>query len=267
MNDSSRVSPMNETELLPQLERIVRRAGRMAMEFRPRLDVRTKADGSFVTQADIAIEEFLAGALGEILPEAAFLGEERPLPAADGERPVWIVDPIDGTDSYRQGLAYFGVSVGLVCGGDFRLGAFFNPHLDEMHLARRGGGATRNGEPVRVQTRDAITADCDVCGSSDFHRFFEFDLPLKVRSLGSTAQHLALVADGRSCFCFCHPRIWDVGATILLLQEAGGAVCHLDGSSFRPAAHLDGKMIRPPLVAGPANLLADILKNIAWKHT
>jgi myo-inositol-1(or 4)-monophosphatase len=251
--------------LLPGLEAVVRRAGELAMELRPALHVSRKADGSTVTQADIAVEELLLTELRHLLPEAAFLGEEGHTAAVGADVPVWVADPIDGTDAYRQGLAYFGVSVGLLHHGETQVGAFFNPHLDEMHLALRGHGATLNGRAIRVMQRDKIGRDCFVCGSSDFHRFFRLDLPLKVRSLGSTANHLALVADGRSCFCFCHPRIWDVAAAALLIEEAGGEVWHLDGTRFHPGRHLDGSMIMPPLAAGPPNLLAEVLKRITWR--
>jgi myo-inositol-1(or 4)-monophosphatase len=202
--------------------------------------------------------------LGRLVPEARFLGEERPLPPIERDSLVWVVDPIDGTDSYRQGLAYFGVSVGLLRGGETQFGAFYNPHLEDMFLARRGGGATRNGEQIRVQDRDRVTKDCSVCGSSDFHRFFRFALPLKVRSLGSTAQHLALVADGRVSLCFCHPRVWDIAAAALLVEEAGGVLLYLDRRRFMPGAHLDGKMIRPPLAAGPPALVAEVIDQIDW---
>ncbi len=267
MNESGAMASMNEAEMLAELERIVRHAGRMAMDLRPHLDVRRKADGSVVTQADVAIEDFLAAELGRLRPDAAFVGEERPLPAVDANAPAWIVDPIDGTDGYRQGLAYFGVSVGLARGTDFLLAAFFNPQLNEMYLARRGGGATRNGAPIRVQQRAALAADCVVCGPGNFHRVFRAGLRWEVRSFGSTATHLALVADGRICFCVCRPRLWDVGAGVLLVQEAGGAVRYLDGRAFDPSAHYDGRAIRPPLAAGAANLVDAAIAQIGWAET
>lgn len=252
-------------QLLARLEPIIRAAGALALEMRPWLEVSRKADGSVVTQADVAVEQLLHQELSWLLPEAKFIGEERPLPIVGDNEPLWIVDPIDGTDAYRHGLAYFGVSVGLLCGREMTAGAFYNPQLDEMFLACRGGGAQLNGERLHVMERERFDGDCFMFGPSDFHRFYRFDLPIKSRSLGSTAQHLALVAAGRACLAICRPRLWDVAAAALFVTEAGGAVLHIDGRPFLPVEHLTGQMITPPLIAGPEAIIRDALQHLVWE--
>jgi len=255
------------TQLLAGLEPIIRAAGALALELRPQLEVTHKADGSVVTQADVAVEQLLYEELSWLLPEAKFIGEERPLPEIEPDDLLWIVDPIDGTDAYRQGLAYFGISVGLLRGREMAMGVFYNPQLDEMFVAGRGEGAALNGERLRVMDRAQIDGDCFMFGPSDFHRGYRFNLPVKIRSLGSTAQHLALVAAGRAGLALCRPRIWDVAAAALLVTEAGGEILHLDGRPYRPAEHLDGRMINPPLIAGPAPLIRNALRHLSWDGT
>ncbi|NLH48752.1 MAG: hypothetical protein GX444_09120 [Myxococcales bacterium] len=257
---------MDWSALLGTVETIVRRAGQLALDLQPHLEISRKPDGSVVTQADRAVEQLLADELTPLVPGSLFLGEERPMPEMIGDAPVWIVDPIDGTDSYRQGLAYFGVSVGLAVGKQLKLGVFYNPRLDELFGAARGHGAFLNGAPIHVMRDRRLETECFICGPSDFHRSFRFFLPVKVRSLGSTAAHFALVADGRACFCFCRPWIWDVAAGCLLVEEAGGEIRHLDGTPFRIGAFFDGRRISPPLMGGPPEILDQINGLIRWTN-
>jgi myo-inositol-1(or 4)-monophosphatase len=252
-------------KLASEVEPVVRAAGKLAMALQPNLQVRRKDDGSPVTNADIAVEELLFDRLCSLAPGSVFMGEERPVPQIGEQDLVWVVDPIDGTDSYRHGLAYFGVSVGLAKGCEFLLGVFHNPFLDEMYVAWRGGGAWRNGQRLSVMQAEGLPPGCFACGPSNAHRKYDFALKVKMRSLGSTAQHLALVADGRSCFAFCSARLWDVAAGTLLVDEAGGIVAHLDGEPFCPEQHFQGNAILPALIAGHPNIVSSLVGKIKWR--
>ncbi len=252
-------------ELFSQLEVIVRRAGAIQLEMRPRLEVSRKRDGTVVTQADVAVERFLSTELLALTPGAKFLGEERALPEIEPHDRVWVVDPIDGTDAYRHGLAYFGASVAFVHDDQLELAAFFNPFLNEMYLARRGHGATLNGRPLVVRETVEIDENEFALGPSDFHRYYRLDLPVKIRSLGSTAEHLALVADGRAGCAFGYAHIWDIAAGVLLVREAGGLFRFLDGSEFEIGEHLHGHQLRRPWVAAAPQFWRRFADAIHWQ--
>ncbi|MDP8225531.1 MAG: inositol monophosphatase family protein [Candidatus Lernaella stagnicola] len=252
------------SELAAAVERIARQAGRIAMDLRDHLKTERKDDGSAVTQADVAVEDFLFENLSPLVPDAVFLGEERPVPETRSNLPVWVVDPIDGTDAYRQGLAYFGVCVGLAIGCEVVLGVFHNPFLDETYVAWQGGGAYLNGRRISVGTDKQWQRDCFVYGPSNTHLRYRLDMPVKLRSLGSTAEHMVLVADGRACFTFCRGHVWDVAAAVIVVREAGGVVRHFDGRNFCAADHFDGKVITPPLLAGNEEIVGGLIGKIEW---
>jgi len=252
-------------ELLSRLEDVARRAGALVMEYRPRLQVCRKDDGSVVTQADIAVEHFLFDELTKLTPGAKFIGEERPLPQIAAGDQVWIVDPIDGTDAYRLGLAYFGVSIALVRDGRLETAAFHNPFLDEMYLARRDSGATFNGREINVREAAEIDENDFVLGPSNFHRFYRLDLPVKIHSLGSTAEHLALVADGRASCAFGYASVWDIASGVLLVREAGGLFRFLDGTDYDIAEHLSGRHMRRPFLAAAPQLWPQFAESIRWR--
>jgi myo-inositol-1(or 4)-monophosphatase len=258
------MADLPSAKLVTRLEEIVRRAGAVAMELRSQLQVRRKEDGTVVTQADLAIEKLLFEELMALTPHAKFLGEERAWPEISDGDEVWIVDPIDGTDAYRHGLAYFGVSVALVRGGRLELAAFHNPFLGEMFLARRDQGATNNGGAMQVRRTDEIDENDFVLGPSDFHRYYRLDLPVKIRSLGSTAEHLALVADGRASCAFGYASIWDIAAGVLLVREAGGLFRFLDGAEYDIIEHLHTQRMRRPFLAAAPQLWRRFADRIDW---
>ena len=253
------------TNLQTHLENIIRQAGAMAMEMRPHLEVQRKDDGTVVTQADVAVENLLRKRLLELLPESDFLGEEIKAEINGIEGYTWVVDPIDGTDAFRHGLAYFGVSVGLAHDGEIVLAAFYNPMLNELYVARKGEGAYCNGRRMQILHGIALNEESFALGPSDFHIHYHFSLPIKVRSLGSIAQHFALVADGRACCALCRPHLWDIAAGLLLVEEAGGIVRFLDGRSFSARDYLHGELIPSPLLASPPDIWEKIAENINWR--
>lgn len=252
-------------ERLAALEEIVRAAGLMALSLRDKLEVSRKPDGTVVTQADVAVEKFLHENLGALAPDAGFLGEENTSTNLQGQKNLWVVDPIDGTDAYRLGLAYFGVSVALAVDCEPVLGAFYNPFMDEMYLAAAGEGATLNGEPIHVRLGISLDDVCLALGPSNFHRYYSMELPIKMHSLGSTAQHFAMVADGRACCVFCRPHIWDIAAGVLLVSEAGGMTRMLNGDDFCFRDYLENSLFKRPVLAAPPDIWEQLAGKIRWK--
>lgn len=172
-----------------------------------------------VSEADIHAAEILYEALAEPFPEDGWLSEEHHDTAHRlGRERVWIVDPIDGTREYLQGVPEYSISVALVIQGEPALGVVYNPVVDEMHAAVCLGVAPR--QPSRLTRR------FDVLVGRGEQRWD--DLPplpgeARTRGVGSVAYRLALVAAGRgdAVLTASGRSEWDVAAGIALCRAAG----------------------------------------------
>jgi myo-inositol-1(or 4)-monophosphatase len=208
-------------------------AGRLAMQgFVAAGNGGTSMKGrqDFLTETDGAVERYLRSRIAEVFPEDGFLGEET---GGSFEPSLWVVDPIDGTANFARGIPHFCISVAFLREGDIELGAICNPAFDELHFARRGSGAVRNGAAIKVAaTVDYQQASVELGWSTrvpdaDYLGALGrlLDLGVNVRRSGSGALGLAYVADGRSdAYAEIHMQPWDCLAGLLLVREAGGVV-------------------------------------------
>jgi len=219
-----------------------RAADALRSKFRTALRFETKdaAGRDAVTEADLASERILVAGLHESFPEDAILSEESAAPTASAAR-TWIVDPLDGTNNFRQGIPLFCISAALWQDARPVLGAIRSVLDDELFLAERGQGASLANQPTRVGPAAdiaSIRASCD-SGVSDEQRaragraFARLAPRVRgIRVIGSAALSLAYVACGRFDAywnaAMLHP--WDVAAGVLLVSEAGGRVSRVDGS-------------------------------------
>ncbi|TAM61046.1 inositol monophosphatase [bacterium] len=194
-----------------------------------------------VTQADRASEALLRARLLGARPGAAFYGEETgATPGTGTER--WIVDPLDGTTNFVHGFPFFCVSIGYERDGVMEAGVVYNPTLDEIYAARRGGGATRNGAPLYVSETAQLSESLLCTGfkpgpagmSRNLGNFVAFsDRSHAVRRVGAAALDLCYVARGAFDGFWeygLHP--WDVAAGSLIVREAGGHVSDGAGSPY-----------------------------------
>ncbi|RMF75931.1 MAG: inositol monophosphatase, partial [Acidobacteria bacterium] len=120
------------------------------------LEVSAKGTHDFVTEADLASQRAIAAVVSAEHPDHLLLGEEGEQVRLDGERPVWIVDPLDGTTNFIHGNPVFGVSIGCWHDGRVVAGAVLDPLRGELFTARRGGGAFCNGRRLAVSSRDGL---------------------------------------------------------------------------------------------------------------
>lgn len=214
------------------------------------LQVSVKGPGDYVSQADKRAEEIIFNELKRARPDYSFLMEEGG--AVEGTDPQhrWVIDPLDGTTNFLHGLPMFSVSIALERQGQYVAGVVYNPAMDELYTAERGGGAFLNDRRLRVANRTRLT-DC-VIGTGVPHlgrgHHGNYLLELRnimgevsgIRRLGSAALDLAYVAAGRfDGFWEDALKPWDIGAGIVLIREAGGFVTDrngrmdgLDGSSI-----------------------------------
>lgn len=201
-----------------------------------RVAVEHKADGSPVTEADREAERAVRAVLREAFPEIAVVGEE------EGGEPAeryWIVDPIDGTLSFSRGVPLFGTLIALMEGGEAQVGVIDLPALDERTVGVRGGGAKRNGVPVRASRERDLGAALVACG--DFYCFDLWDeRPFlerlvarapKLRAYTDAFGHAQTIAGSVDVMVDLALKPWDIAATQLLIEEAGGACRVIDRST------------------------------------
>lgn len=188
-----------------------------------------------VCEADHEVDAILHEQLMTARPDYGWLSEET---ADDGSRltckRTWVVDPIDGTNSYLKNIPEFAVSVALVENGKPVVAAVFNPANEELFLASLGGGARLNGDPIAVTEATGET-DLHILASRSEHReagWPELFSSCTVRTVSSIAYKFALVAAGRfDATASVWPKSdWDICAGHLLVEEAGGRVTSIGGA-------------------------------------
>lgn len=227
--------------VLAGLERIAARAGEIVVQASTRArKITHKGRIDLVTETDIAVEEMLKAELPGLLPEADFLAEESASDTEPGEL-TWIIDPIDGTTNFANGLPFVANSIALWQRDRVVLGVVNLPLLGEMFSARLGDGTRLNGKPVAVSAEGAMEQALLATGfpyAIDEHletilRNLKMILPRAqgVRRVGAAALDLAYVACGRyEGFFESALNPWDTAAGWLLVREAGGRVTEYDAS-------------------------------------
>ena len=207
--------------------------------------VRYKGEVDLVTEVDERSEGVIKERLLAAFPGYGILGEEGGTIAGEGDA-RWIVGPLDGTTNFAHGLPIFAVSIALEKAGEVTLGVVHDPMSGETFVAERGGGATLNGEPLRVSgTQELVRAllvtgfpydRADVPDAVELFGRFAV-LAQGMRRLGSAALDLCYVAAGRLDGYYERGiHAWDVAAGALILREAGGRVTDYDGGGFEPEA-------------------------------
>ena len=207
---------------------------------------RIKADGSLLSEADLAADRAVCSALMAAWPDIPVLSEEMTpdeqgaLLAGGG--PVWCLDPLDGTSNFLANIPLFSLSLALIENGVVTLGVVHDPVRGETFSARRGEGATLNG--ARLPRRRGMGDLARSVAMVDFKRL-PAGLAARLatrppyasqRNLGSCALEWAWLAAGRG-HVYLHGgmRLWDYAAGSLLLEETGGRSAALDGEAvFRP---------------------------------
>lgn len=215
------------------LREICEGAGATAMRYWGQSQQQRKADGSIVTDADKACEDYIVEALSRIFPEDGIVSEEGALKTGKGR--TWYVDPIDGTSSFVDGLAHWGPTLGLAEAQEFIVGAFWQPRIEEFWFSQATLGAFRNDRRI-IRTETPLPGpNSPLYGPSGLHRLQPIPWPGKLRALGATAAHLALVACTPGSVAFV-PRwqMWDIVNGILMVELSGGVITDLGGQPWHP---------------------------------
>ena len=217
------------------LGEVGRAAGRRALDRRARgLQIQRKADGSPVTDGDLAVDALLRRELLAARPHYGWLSEETP----DGSARLtagrlFIVDPIDGTTAYVKGKPWFAVSVAVVEAGRPTAGVVFAPALDELYAAARGSGASCNGDAIHASAAERLE-DCAMLAPAaafDDPRWGEPWPAMRVGQRSALAYRMAVVACGRfdAAMSLGWKNDWDIAAGDLIAREAGAVSCDQNG--------------------------------------
>lgn len=226
------------------LETALRAADAGAVELRRRfrssgLEVRRKKRNDPVTSADEASEDAILDIIRRTFPDHEILAEEAGLENPGGSL-QWIVDPLDGTNNFVQGLPMFSISIACLEQGRPVAAVVLDPVHDERYTATRGGGAFREDQPLRISDRPGLEGAFLATGYP-FRAHDALDLYLEIfrealvrsrgiRRCGSAALDLANTAAGvYDGFFEFRLSPWDIAAGVLLIEEAGGRVSDLDG--------------------------------------
>jgi myo-inositol-1(or 4)-monophosphatase len=221
-----------------------------------------KADQSPVTVVDRQVEDFLIWRIAERYPHHTVLSEESGLHLADAEV-AWVLDPIDGTRAFASGLPIWGVSIGVFSQSHSIAGGFYMPVTREMYWSD-GQYAYYNDQPIRPVTSvdlDSVLAFLAV--PSEAHLHYQIRYP-RVRSMGSTAAHLAYVATGAAVGALMRTaKLWDVAGVLPVLQATGIDLAYLDGQPFQPEALMQGETLRAPLLAAHPSVMQALRERIS----
>ena len=230
------------------------------------LQVSVKGPADFVTNADKAAEKIVHAELSKARPTYGFLMEEGgEIKGTDGQH-RWIIDPLDGTTNFLHGVPLFAVAIALQRGDEIVASVIYNPAMEELFVAEKGGGAWLDDKKrLRVSGRKHLADALVVTGINSRARPSDL-LQLRqmmqinpavsgMRRTGSASTDLAWLAAGRfDAYWEGGLAPWDVAPGWLMLREAGGTMSDFSGSA--------GSIWNGEVVAGNETLQGQLLKII-----
>ncbi|OQY05267.1 MAG: hypothetical protein B6I25_05825 [Planctomycetales bacterium 4572_13] len=239
---------LSHTELSKMLETAVvaaRMAGQRAMEELCYTHTSVKNGNEIVTQADPICQKIIIDRIQETYPEHGFIGEEGQdgnllsIPPRSGEPIWWVIDPIDGTNNFANGMLCFSVSIAAMLDGKPLVGVIFEPATDSMYAAAVDMDAALNGSRITVNDDEierfsSFGVDSHPMPSIEAGKQ-KIMAQTRYRCLGSTALHLAYVARGAMIGTVSPAaKLWDIAAGMILVERAGGIVTDTQGDPLLP---------------------------------
>lgn len=226
-------------ELLDFATDAVWQAGRATLaHFQARLDIERKPDDSPVTIADRTAEQILRRLIEERFPQHAIIGEELGQAPGKDSSHRWILDPIDGTQSFIRGVPLYGMLVGLEVSGEMFLGVAHFPALGEMFAAATGEGCRWNGKPARVSPVSRLTeallayTDARDLAEQSADAWSRLQKATRLQRGFPDCYGHCLVASGRAEIMLdAYMSPWDCAALLPILREAGGTFTDWKGKA------------------------------------
>ncbi|MFH0982395.1 MAG: inositol monophosphatase [Planctomycetota bacterium] len=267
---------MTSTALIPDLVsyavELASVAGEIALARFGTARSQRKADGSEVTDADLAIEDMIVRRIAARYADHGVIGEEAVHDQTrSGDfveaRYWWVVDPLDGTRNYVRQFPVFATSIAVLEQGRPIVGVIRWHHTGQVFAAAPGMPTTLGGEPVRVSQRPVDSNLLVGAQLGAHHLTQEVVAPWlsrwAVRNLGATAVHLALVATGGLDAAYAQDcRVWDLAAGALLIEQAGGQCTGLRGEPLFPIDPATCAGTNYPFLAGGPNAHRTLLEDL-----
>ena len=232
--------------------------------YHSKYEVKMKGKGNPVTEADVAADNILKEILTTEFPNYGWLSEEtRDTPDRLTKKRVWVVDPIDGTKEFVEGIPNFVVSIGLVENGIPILGVIHNPINKDTYTATLGGGIFFNGKQSTISDKTDFTEISMLNSRSETRQgLWEPYIPHfnKLIPIGSIALKLAMVAANQTdMVASLKPKNeWDICAGHCLINEAGGTLLTIEGKEI--SYNNPKTLITPGLVAGNESVVNSFIK-------
>ena len=204
--------------------------------YQKNLAVRTKADASPVTEADVRAEEVIRDTLNRHFPGYGFYGEETGQHAMSAQN-IWLVDPIDGTKSFVRETPFFSTQIALLRAGRLVLGVSSAPVYGELAWAEEGAGARLNDRAIRVSRvtalADAVVSSGNLktlAAGAQWQRFGELIRRVnRIRGYGDFAHYHLLARGALEAVIESNVHILDIAALTVIVREAGGTFTDLEG--------------------------------------
>ena len=217
--------------------------------------------GDFVTDADVESEKIIDQIIKITYPDDIVLSEETKEghhllnPENIASLTGWVVDPIDGTNNYKKGMSYYGISIAYIEKGEPVIGGVYDPYRRELYIAVAGRGVTRNDQAIRVSDKAVFDSSTRVCTSNSYEGGTQANIErysklghVWVDVLGSAVLIMTDVASGRlDLYHHNGLKPWDNAATFLIAKEAGAKITDLSG---KPTSWLSSEAVigNPKLV-------------------
>jgi myo-inositol-1(or 4)-monophosphatase len=257
------MSCFNDTLLSPEVtEQMIvwaRQAGEAALRHFKNINPEYKSDWTFLTEVDLEIERFLAERIQTIYPEHNLLGEEGVKNQnKQVSSNVWVIDPIDGTTAFVQGLPGWGISIGLLHNGQPCFGLYYMPLLDDMTYTTSRSEVYCNEHHLAGALRSTWGQKGFLAINATAHYDFQINLE-RTRALGSISTNLVYTARGTATATFApKAHLWDLVAGAAILSSVGGELCYLSSRPVDYLELLDGRLTPEPIIAGHPQVLAEL---------
>ncbi len=229
----------------------IRRSGQEALSFYGKGRSELKFDEELVTEAELHLINYFQDQIHAQYPDHQLFTNIQADTgySHEGNRYLWVFDPIDGADNFQTGVPVWGMSVALLENFWPILGLFYMPATGDLFHAMPGKEAYRGTEKISVSSFESVDDESLFLTYSRFHQKYHTRFPGKIRNLGCTAAHICYVAMGRSdAAVIANESFQDLAAARVIIESAGGKFFKLDGSELFVNDYLDGRKIDEPLL-------------------
>jgi len=254
--------------VISRLNQTIKKAAAIALDYFGRVTINYKSDNSVVTEADLRVEEFLSEELTRLIPSSSFLGEEGTRgEISDYSGYLWIVDPIDGSSGYSQGLPIWGISVALVKDCRPVMASVYFPKVDSLFWYDEDGKGRINDISLeKLKPEKQIRSESFLCVPSNLYRDCGIAVGMKSRSFGSSCYHILLVArDAAYAAILSSFHIWDLAASQTIAHSTGAEMFDLKGRSYSLAELIESGEIPEPLIITHRDRFAKVKQKLFYR--